>query len=91
MKYEKETNMSDDVKRLYRSRNNRMLGGVAAGLGEYLDVDATILRLIFAFSFLLWGTGILVYLVMWIVVPEEPISGSKKQFEFAREMINREF
>ncbi len=69
--------MSDDVKRLYRSRNNRMLGGVAAGLGEYLDVDATILRLIFAFSFLLWGTGILVYLVMWIVVPEEPISEAK--------------
>jgi phage shock protein PspC (stress-responsive transcriptional regulator) len=61
-----------EVKKLYRSRDNRMLGGVAAGLAEYLEADPTIIRLIFAFSFLLWGTGILIYLVMWVVVPEQP-------------------
>lgn len=61
-----------ETKKLYRSRENRMLGGVAAGLAQYLDTDPTIIRLIFAFSFLLWGTGILVYLVMWIIIPEEP-------------------
>jgi phage shock protein C len=66
--------MANDVKRLYRSRDNRMLGGVAAGLGEYLDIDPTIIRLIFAFSVFLGGTGALVYFVMWLVVPEEPIA-----------------
>ena len=66
--------MAENVKRLYRSRDNRMLGGVAAGLGEYLDIDPTLVRLIFAFSFLLWGSGILVYIVMWLIVPEEPVN-----------------
>ena len=83
--------MSDDVKRLYRSRNNRMLGGVASGLGDYLDVDATLLRLIFAFSFLLWGTGILVYLVMWIVVSKEPISEAKSSSSSRQQIKMRMF
>ncbi|MBX3047537.1 MAG: PspC domain-containing protein [Anaerolineales bacterium] len=60
------------AKRLYRSRENRMLGGVAAGLGDFLDIDPTIVRLLFAFAFIFWGVGVLVYVVMWIVVPEEP-------------------
>lgn len=66
-----------ETKKLYRSRSNRMLGGVAAGLADYLNTDPTIIRLIFAFSFLLWGTGILIYLVMWVIVPEEPEIGAR--------------
>lgn len=66
--------MPENVKRLYRSRENRMLGGVAAGLADYLEIDPTLVRLIFAFSFLLWGSGILVYIVMWLIVPEEPVN-----------------
>ncbi|MEX1247845.1 MAG: PspC domain-containing protein [Anaerolineales bacterium] len=64
--------MAQEIKRLYRSRTNRMLGGVAGGLAEYLDADPTIIRLIFAFSFLLGGTGILIYLVVWLVISEAP-------------------
>ncbi len=64
--------MTEPVRRLYRSVDDRMLGGVAAGLGEFLDIDPTIIRLIFAFSVFLGGTGLLVYLVMWLIVPEEP-------------------
>ena len=64
--------MTEQIKRLYRSADDRMIGGVAAGLGEFLDIDSTIVRLIFAFSAFLGGTGLLVYLVMWLVVPEEP-------------------
>lgn len=67
-----------ETKKLYRSRSNRMLGGVAAGLADYLDTDPTIIRLIFAFSFLLWGTGILIYLIMWVIVPEEPEGSPRK-------------
>ena len=64
--------MAGEVKRLYRSRRDRMLGGVCGGLAEYLDTDPTIIRLAFALSILLGGAGILAYLVMWIVIPEAP-------------------
>jgi len=64
--------VTDNVKRLYRSEDDRLIAGVAGGLGEFLDIDPTIIRLIFAFSILLGGTGLLAYLVMWLVVPEEP-------------------
>ena len=47
--------MAREIKRLYRSPTNRMLGGVAGGLEEYLDAAPTTIRLIFAFSFLLWA------------------------------------
>jgi phage shock protein C len=64
--------MAQNVKTLYRSRDNRMLGGVAGGIGEYLDADPTVIRLLFAISFLLFGSGILVYLAMWLIIPEKP-------------------
>ena len=62
----------ENVKRLYRSRRNRMIGGVCGGLAEYLDTDPTIIRLALALSILLGGAGILAYLIMWIIIPEEP-------------------
>jgi phage shock protein C len=65
--------VTDNVKRLYRSEDDRLIAGVAGGLGEFLDIDPTIIRLIFAFSILLGGTGLLAYLVMWLVVPEEAV------------------
>jgi phage shock protein C len=57
--------------RLYRSRTNRMLGGVCGGLGIYLNIDPTIVRLLFIL--LLFGSefGFLLYIVLWILVPEE--------------------
>ena len=61
-----------EIKRLYRSRTNRMLGGVAGGIGEYLDADPTVIRLLFVLSVLFVGTGFLAYLVMWLIIPEKP-------------------
>lgn len=49
-----------------------MIGGVAGGLGEYFDIDPTLVRIIFVVSLFLGGTGILAYIILWIVVPEEP-------------------
>jgi phage shock protein PspC (stress-responsive transcriptional regulator) len=66
--------MSTDVKRLYRSRSDRMLAGVCAGIGEYLNIDPTVVRLLFVATALLGGPGFIVYLVMWIIVPEEPLA-----------------
>ena len=62
----------ENIKRLYRSRSDRMIGGVCGGLAQYLDTDPTIIRLSLALSILLGGAGILAYLIMWIIIPEEP-------------------
>ena len=54
-----------------RSRQNRIFGGVAAGLGEYLTIDPIVVRVLFVVSVIFSGIGILLYLIMWIVIPEE--------------------
>ncbi len=59
-------------KKLYRSRNNYMVGGICGGLGEYFDIDPTIVRLLVAFSFLLAGSGLLLYLIAWLIIPLAP-------------------
>ncbi|MES2827410.1 MAG: PspC domain-containing protein [Bacteroidota bacterium] len=57
-------------KRLFRNEYEKVVAGVSSGIAEYMEVDVTIIRLLFVLStFFLVGTGILVYLVMWIVVP----------------------
>jgi phage shock protein C len=62
------------TKRLYRSRQERMLGGVCGGLADYLGLDPTVVRLIFLLLFFHGGQGLLIYLIMWLIVPEEPLS-----------------
>lgn len=58
-------------RKLYRSRKNKMIGGVCGGIAEYLGIDPTIIRLIWAFTTLFWGAGIIIYLLAWIIIPEE--------------------
>ena len=61
------------AKRLYRSGKERVLGGVCGGMGEYLDVDPTVIRLIWVlFTLLSFGIGIIAYLIAWIIVPRNP-------------------
>lgn len=59
--------------RLYRSREERVLFGVAGGIAEWLDIDPAIVRIVFALLVLSLGAGILLYLVMALVIPEEPL------------------
>jgi phage shock protein PspC (stress-responsive transcriptional regulator) len=64
--------MSETYKTLTRSVTNRMVAGVCAGLGEYLGIDPTVVRLLFVLGFFLAGPGVvLAYLIMAIVTPEE--------------------
>jgi len=57
-------------KRLFRNEYEKVIGGVSSGIAEYMEVDVTIIRLLFVLSTIfLVGTGVLVYIVMWIVVP----------------------
>ncbi len=77
--------MTDQMKRLYRSRDDRIVGGVCAGLGDFFGIDPVLVRLGFVAAILLgWpGVGILgvAYLVMLIVVPEEPLSQPRQSGE----------
>lgn len=50
-----------------------MLAGVCGGLGKYFSIDPTIIRLIFVVLALMGGPGLVIYIIMWIVVPEEPV------------------
>jgi phage shock protein PspC (stress-responsive transcriptional regulator) len=56
-------------KRLYRSEQQKIIGGVCAGLSNYLNIDVNIVRVIFAVMFLIFGFGLIVYLVLWAIVP----------------------
>ena len=60
-----------DNRRLTRLESDRMVAGVCSGLGRYLNIDATIVRLIFVLMLLLGGNGLLVYVILWIVMPSE--------------------
>lgn len=59
--------------RLYRSRTDVILGGVCSGLGKYLHVDPTLVRLFFILITLAGGIGVLAYIIMWMIVPQEEI------------------
>ena len=59
-------------KRLYRSRTDRRLAGVCGGIADYLAVDPTLVRIIWVLFGFAGGPGILLYIIMAAVVPEEP-------------------
>ncbi len=61
------------TRKLYRSRTDRMIGGVCGGMAEYFGIDPTLVRLAFVAAALLGGPGLLIYLILWIVTPENPI------------------
>jgi phage shock protein C len=56
-------------KKLYRSEKNKIIGGVCGGISEYVGADPTIIRLLWALGTLLWGAGIIGYLIAWIIIP----------------------
>lgn len=58
-------------KQLFRSRRNRLVGGVCGGLAEYFNIDPTIMRIITALlTLLLGGLPIIVYILLWLIAPE---------------------
>ncbi|TEB16368.1 DNA-binding transcriptional activator PspC [Pelotomaculum sp. FP] len=72
------------MNRLYRSRKNKMIAGVAAGMAEYFEVDVTLVRLLWVLSVMLGGSGILVYIIAAVVIPVEndrpdiPVEGARE-------------
>jgi phage shock protein C len=60
----------EEPRKLYRSQTQRMLGGVCGGLAEFFNIDATVMRVLFLILAVFGGSGIVLYLVMWILVPD---------------------
>lgn len=60
------------TRKLYRSKTNRQLAGVCGGLAEYFNLDVTLIRVLFVLLAVLGGSGLVIYIAMWIIVPKEP-------------------
>ena len=63
--------MTEEIKKLYRSKTKKMIAGICGGLENYFKVDATIFRVLFGILIVCGGAGILLYFFMWGVVPQE--------------------
>jgi phage shock protein C len=61
-----------ETRKLSRSRTNRQVAGVCGGLAEYFNLDATLIRILFVVLAVLGGSGLLLYVALWIIVPNEP-------------------
>jgi phage shock protein C len=60
----------EEPRKLYRSRSQRMIAGVCGGLADYFNIDATLVRVLFLLLAVFGGTGLVIYIVMWIIVPD---------------------
>ncbi|MAK06597.1 MAG: PspC family transcriptional regulator [Marinoscillum sp.] len=58
------------MKRVFRDSFNGILGGVCSGLGEYFKIDPVIFRLLFIAFFFMFGGGIFIYLIAWLIIPD---------------------
>jgi len=76
--------------RLYRSKKDVIIGGVCGGLGEYFSADPVIFRIVFVVLSLFGGSGLLVYILFWIFIPENPEPFNKKSFTMDQNAQNQE-
>ncbi|MEA1871349.1 MAG: PspC domain-containing protein [Candidatus Bipolaricaulota bacterium] len=85
-------------RKLTRSRTDEMLGGVCGGLGEYFDIDSNLVRLVFVVLAAASGVGVLIYLALWLIVPQRDVeereakerirAGAEEMAEKARTLKN---
>lgn len=78
------------TQKLYRSEADRIIGGVAGGLGDYFDLDSSLIRIIFILLVLAGGSGLFLYLLLWLIIPtksnladtrEETVKKNAKEIE----------
>jgi phage shock protein PspC (stress-responsive transcriptional regulator) len=80
---------AEEPHRLYRSVNDKILGGVCGGLANYLRLDPAIVRIIFVLIFFAWGTGFLLYIILWMILPNKslPINVRKRLYRNSDDRI----
>ncbi len=66
-------NQPQPYKKLYRSRKERMIAGVCGGLATYFGIDPTWIRIFFILFFFVGGAALMAYLIMWVIMPLEPV------------------
>lgn len=71
----KKSKNQHDLKKLYRSGSDRVLGGIAGGMGEFFGIDPNIVRLIFILLTIFGGSGVIIYIILWMIIP---VSGDTK-------------
>lgn len=64
--------MTEGTKKLYRSSDDRWLAGVCGGLAEYFNIDATLVRVLFILFGFAVGGGLLIYIILWLIIPQTP-------------------
>ncbi len=69
------------IKKLYRNPDDKVIGGVASGLAAYFGVDVAIVRLVFVLSLLFFGSGVIVYIVLWLIAPQAESMTEKMQMK----------
>jgi len=80
----KEEEVYKGPKRLFRDPDNHVIGGVCGGLGAYFGIDPVIFRVIFCVAFFGWGSGMLVYIILWIAMPKARTTSEKLQMKGER-------
>ena len=71
--------IAGEPRRLYRAANDKVLGGVCAGLANYLKLDPAIVRLLFVLITFTWGFGFLLYIILWIVLPTKALATNARK------------
>ncbi|MFF4779078.1 PspC domain-containing protein [Microtetraspora fusca] len=79
-----ETHTNSSVRQLRRTRNGRVVAGVCSGVGQYIGVDANILRVAFAVATFFGGLGVGIYAVAWLLIPEEG-----KDASIVQDLVNK--
>ncbi len=76
-----EKNSTKTQKRLYRNSDEKIIGGVCSGIASYFNIDVVFIRIIFILFFIFGGSGLLIYLILWLVVPEAKTISEKLQMK----------
>jgi len=72
---------SSRYRRIYRDPDNRVLGGVCSGMGAYWQIDPLVIRILFLVAFFGFGIGLIIYLILWIVIPEAKTAAQKLEMK----------
>jgi phage shock protein PspC (stress-responsive transcriptional regulator) len=75
-------------RKLFRNTDDKMVGGVCSGIGAYLGVSEVVMRVVFLISFFAFGTGLLAYIILWIIIPEAKTAAEKLQMRGSSIDIN---
>lgn len=77
---------SKKLQKLYRSEKNKVIAGICGGLGDFFDIDPTIIRILFILISLFGGGGVFVYFILWIVIPSEKTT-KKNSEDYIKENV----